>query len=419
MKNTASMLGALLLSAALLPAAQAQTAPTTLTVFMGSQQRPEIFQPIFDRFSKQNPNIKVKIEQGGATSEAQNQYLTTVLAARDPSLDIFLIDVVRPATFAAAGWAEPLDSYIPSKDQYLKAFLPGTIASSTVNGKLYALPAFTDAQFLYYRKDLLAKYNAKVPTTWDELTATATRITKAEGGTGNTLQGFNFQGAPIEGTVCNFLELLWSAGGDAGNVDSAQGQQGLNFLVNSVKSKLSPASSAEIKTDDSRQQFQAGKVLFGLNWSYAWAHFQGNSPDPTKVKGNVGVAKLPAFGKNTSSTCVGGWQWGVSSYSKNKAASVKLLQYMVSSDVQREIAVKGAYLPVRRALYNDPAVVAANPHFKTLFPVVSNARSRPVTPAYPRVSEIIRTNVSAAVSGNKTVDAALKDMQQGLAPLIK
>ncbi len=414
----AALIGSLLITAGLLSAgpALAQSKVTTLTVFMGSQQRPEIFQPLFDKFTKQNPNIKVKIEQGGATSEAQNQYLTTVLVAKDPSLDIFLIDVVRPATFAAAGWAEPLDSYIPSKEQYVRAFLPGTIQSATVNGKLYALPAFTDAQFLYYRRDLLAKYNARVPTTWDELTQTAAKITKAEGG---NLQGLNFQGAPIEGAVCNFLELLWSAGGNVGEVDSAQGQQGLGFLVNAVKTKLSPASSAEMKTDDSRQQFQAGNVLFGMNWSYAWAHFQGKSPDPTKVKGNVGVAKLPVFAKNSSSTCVGGWQWGVSSYSRNKAASVKLLQFMVSSDAQREIAVKGAYLPVRRALYNDASVVEANPHFKTLFAAVSSARSRPVTPAYPRVSEIIRSNVSAAVSGNKTVDAALKDMQQGLSPLLK
>ena len=37
---------------------------------MGSQQRPEIFQPIFDRFEKQNPNVRIKIETGGATSEA-------------------------------------------------------------------------------------------------------------------------------------------------------------------------------------------------------------------------------------------------------------------------------------------------------------------------------------------------------------
>ena len=139
----------------LILAGSASAATTTLNIFMGSQQRPEIFQPIFERFQAQNPNIKIKIETGGATSEAQNQYLTTVLAARDTTLDIFLIDVVRTATFAAAGWAEPLDGYLPSKDTYLKAFLPGPINAATVGGKLYAMPAFTDSQFLYYRKDLL------------------------------------------------------------------------------------------------------------------------------------------------------------------------------------------------------------------------------------------------------------------------
>ncbi|GGR06837.1 ABC transporter substrate-binding protein [Deinococcus ruber] len=404
------------LLAALLLSASASAAPITLTVFMGSQQRPEIFQPIFDRFQKQNPNIKIKIETGGATSEAQNQYLTTVLAAQDSSLDVFLIDVVRTATFAAANWAEPLDSYLPSKDTYLKAFLEGPLNAASVNGKLYAMPAFTDAQFLYYRKDLLAKYNAKVPKTWDELAATAATIQKGEGG---NLQGFNFQGAPIEGTVCNFLEMAWSAGGSVNDVTSPAAKQGLGFLVNAVKTKLAPAASSEIKTDDSRQQFQAGNVLFGLNWSYAWAHFQGNSPQPSAVKGNVGVAPLPSFGKNASATCTGGWEWAVNAYSKNKAASAKLLQYMASSDVQKELAVKGAYLPIRKNLYNDPSVIAANPHFKSLFGIVTKARPRPITPAYPRVSEIIRNNVSAAVAGSKSVDSALNDMKRDLTPLLK
>lgn len=397
-------------------AGSASAATTTLTVFMGSQQRPEVFQPLFERFQKQNPNIRIKIETGGATSEAQNQYLTTVLAARDSTLDIFLIDVVRTATFAAAGWAEPLDAYLPSKDTYLKAFLPGPIGAATVNGKLYAMPAFTDAQFLYYRKDLLEKHKARVPKTWEELAATAARIQKAEGG---NLQGFNFQGAPIEGTVCNFLEMTWTGGGSVDDVTSPAAKQGLNFLVNAVKTKLAPAASAEMKTDDSRQQFQAGNVLFGLNWSYAWAHFQGNSPQPTRVKGDVGVAALPAFGKNATATCTGGWEWGVNAFGKNKAASVKLLQFMASSDVQKEMAIKGAYLPVRKSLYNDRSVLAANPHFKSLYPIVTKARPRPVTPSYPRVSEIIRNNVSAAVAGSKTVDAALSEMKRDLTPLLK
>ncbi|MGM9321077.1 ABC transporter substrate-binding protein [Deinococcus aquaticus] len=403
-----------LAAAGLLSGASAAT--TTLNVFMGSQQRPDIFQPLFDRFQKQNPNIRIKIETGGATSEAQNQYLTTVLAAKDSTLDIFLIDVVRTATFAAAGWAEPLDAYLPSKDTYLKAFLAGPIGAATVSGKLYAMPAFTDAQFLYYRKDLLEKHKAKVPRTWDELASTAARIQKAEGG---NLQGFNFQGAPIEGTVCNFLEMTWTGGGSVDDVTSPAAKQGLNFLVNAVKTKLAPAASAEMKTDDSRQQFQAGNVLFGLNWSYAWAHFQGNSPQPTKVKGDVGVVALPAFGKNATATCTGGWEWGVNAFGKNKAASMKLLQFMASSDVQKEMAVKGAYLPVRKSLYNDKAVLAANPHFGALYPIVTKARPRPVTPNYPRVSEVIRNNVSAAVAGSKTVDAALSEMKRDLTPLLK
>ncbi|WP_240741177.1 ABC transporter substrate-binding protein [Deinococcus sp. Arct2-2] len=406
----------LVLTTALLLSSAASAATTTLNVFMGSQQRPEIFQPLFDRFQKQNPNIKIKIETGGATSEAQNQYLTTVLAAKDNTLDIFLIDVVRTATFAAAGWAEPLDAYVPNKDVYLKAFLAGPVNAASVGGKLYAMPAFTDAQFLYYRKDLLAKYNAKAPKTWEELAATAARIQKAEGG---NLQGFNFQGAPIEGTVCNFLEMTWTGGGNVNDVTSAAAKQGLGFLVNAVKTKLAPAASSEMKTDDSRQQFQAGNVLFGLNWSYAWAHFQGSSPQPTKVKGDVGVVAIPAFGKNSTATCTGGWQWAVSAYSRNKAASAKLLQFMASSDIQKEMAIKGAYLPIRKSLYNDAGVVAANPHFKSLFSIVTKARPRPITPNYPRVSEIIRNNVSAAVAGSKTVDVALAEMQRDLEPLLK
>jgi len=189
--------------------------------------------------------------------------------------------------------------------------------------------------------------------------------------------------------------------------------------VNAVKTKLAPAASSEMKTDDSRQQFQAGNVLFGLNWSYAWAHFQGNSPQPTKVKGDVGVTAIPAFGKNSTATCTGGWEWAVSAYSRNKAASAKLLQFMASSDVQKEMAIKGAYLPIRKSLYNDSGVVAANPHFKSLFSIVTKARPRPITANYPRVSEIIRNNVSAAVAGSKTVDAALNEMQRDLEPLLK
>jgi multiple sugar transport system substrate-binding protein len=423
------LLGLAAASAAVLGLAQtnAQTNKITLRVFYGSTFRPDLVQPLFDRFSKANPGIEVKSELGGATSELQNAYLTTVLGAKDSSLDVMLIDVIRPAQFVANGWLEPLDKYLggdKERREFLNGFVPGPVEADIINNELWAIPGTTDTQFLYYRKDLLAKYNAKVPRTWEELVQTADRITKGENNP--QLQGLNFQGAPIEGAVCMFLQPFWAAGGEVVTggkvtIDNDFGRKALNLWVDAInKYKVSPLSMAESRTDDSRKVLQAGNAVFGLNWAYAWAHFQGSSPDPTKVKGNIGVTRLPTFeGGRPSSNCQGGWQWGVSAFSKNKEAAFKLARFMSSVDSGRELAIKGGFLPVRKALYNDPRVLAANPHYTDLYPVILKAKPRPVTANYPKVSEIIRTNVNQVVAGAKSVDQALKDMQSQLEPLLK
>jgi multiple sugar transport system substrate-binding protein len=206
------------------------------------------------------------------------------------------------------------------------------------------------------------------------------------------------------------------------NVNSEAGRKALNLWVSVINtSKISPLSMAESRTDDSRKVMQAGNAVFGLNWAYAWAHFQGSSPDATKVKGLIGVTKLPTFTgvKASSANCQGGWQWGLSSFSKNKEATFKLIKFMSSSEAQAELSIKGGFLPVRKALYNNNNVLKANPHYTQLYPVILRAKPRPVTANYPKVSEIIRTNVNAVVSGAKTTDQALKDMQSGLEGVLK
>jgi multiple sugar transport system substrate-binding protein len=427
MKRNFVLAGLGILSATTLAIGAAQTGKTELRVFYGSTFRPDIIQPIFERFMKANPGIEVKSELGGATSELQGQYLTTVLAAKDASLDLMLIDVIRPAQFVANGWLEPLDKYLGGDDDrkaFLSGYVPGPVTADTINNELWALPATTDTQFLYYRKDLLEKYNASVPKTWEEVVSTADKIMKGEGNA--QLQGLNFQGAPIEGAVCTFLQPFWAAGGEVVsggkvNVDNDLGRKALNLWVDAInKSKVSILGMAESRTDDSRKVMQAGNAVFGLNWGYAWAHFQGSSPDPTKVKGNIGVTRLPTFvGGKPSANCQGGWQWGISAFSKNKEAAFKLAKYMSSVESGRELSIKGGFLPVRKALYNDPKVLAANPHYTALYPVILKAKPRPVTANYPKVSEIIRTNVNQVVAGAKTVDQALKDMQAALEPLLK
>ena len=107
--------------------APASAEQTTLRIFTGGQQRPDVMRKIADEYQKKNPNVKIEIEVGGATSEAQQQYLSTVLASKDSTLDVILIDVIRPAQWASQGWAEPLDSYLGADKAkvmsgYLKAY---------------------------------------------------------------------------------------------------------------------------------------------------------------------------------------------------------------------------------------------------------------------------------------------------------
>src|SRR5690606_25859027 len=90
-----------------------------------------------------------------------------------------------------------------------------------------ALPFYTDAPALFYRKDLLEKYNKQVPKTWDEMTATAKEIMDKERAEGKSdLWGFVFQGNAYEGLTCNALEWIKSSGG--GQIVEADGTISIN-----------------------------------------------------------------------------------------------------------------------------------------------------------------------------------------------
>src|SRR5690348_6732777 len=75
-------------------------ADTTLTAFISSALRPEVMRQAFDMFQAANPGVKVVAQTGGATSDLQAQYLNTVMSAKDSTLDVLLLDIIRPAQFA-------------------------------------------------------------------------------------------------------------------------------------------------------------------------------------------------------------------------------------------------------------------------------------------------------------------------------
>ena len=116
----------------------------------------QVLRDILDQFEKNTGNKVTIVPMPSSTTDQFGQYKLW-LAAQNSDIDVYQTDVI---------WAPQLANQFVDLTEATKdvvgAHFPSIIESQTVNGKLVALPIFTDAPALYYRKDLLEKYGAKV-----------------------------------------------------------------------------------------------------------------------------------------------------------------------------------------------------------------------------------------------------------------
>ncbi len=368
-------------------------------------------QLIFNLFNATHDNIKVVYDQGVWNTGNQHDTYVTYLSGRDSSLDIISLDIIWPPEFAAAGWLLPLDKYF-SKEE-IQEFLPGPIEGCTYKGHLYAIPWFTDAGMLYYRKDLLQKYGFEPPTTWDQLVKEAQYISEKEG-----IYGFVYQANQYEGLVCDVLEYIWGNGGrilkdDKVTVDTPNVIQAVQFMADlRNKYNIAPKDVITYQEEDARHVFQEGKAVFMRNWPYAWSLAQaGDSP----VSGKIGICPMPRgpMGAKGAAT-LGGWNLGISAFSKHKKEAVEVIKFVTSYEAEVLKSVVGGNIPTRKAVYKDPIVLRFAPYYKDLYNVFINARPRPVSPIYPEISDKIQIYVHKVLAQEMTAKAAMEELQKQL-----
>lgn len=363
--------------------------------------QPATWEEIFRIFHEENPDIEVKTDVGPHSSTAFHDLLTQKLKNRSEDVDVFLMDVIWPPEFAAAGWAMPLDEFLPSQEQ--EKFLEGSISANTYDGKLYGIPLFIDSGILYYRKDLLKKYGFKPPVTWGEMTKQVSKIVPAESKKGITIYGFSGQFKQYEGLVCDMMEYILSNGGHMINTETGMSSiaekpavDAVRFVRDKIIGKSAPIGVLTYQEPESLELFIQGKAVFHRNWPYAWEI--ANNPEQSRIFGNVGIAQLPHFKGNKSYSALGGWQIGISSYSRNKDAAWRFASFLASERVQKLLAVSSGKAPTRKALYDDPEVLKANPHFADMKEVFLTAYPRPRSPLYPAISNVLQRYFSKAIS---------------------
>ena len=372
--------------------------------YVQGKDNSNVVRPLIEKWNAAHPNEKVTFKEQTDQADQQHDDLVQHFQAKDAGYDVASVDVVWTAEFAAKGWLQPLKDKMALDTS---AMLKPTVDAASYKGTLYAAPESSDGGILYYRKDLVPT----PPKTWDEMMSMCS-IAKT-----NNIGCYSGQFKKYEGLTVNASEAINSAGGAVldengkPNLLTAEAKAGMANLTKAYANGDIPKEAITFQEEESRQAFQDGKLLFLRNWPYVYnlATTEGSS----KVKDVLGMTALP--GKDgPGASSLGGHSAAISVYSKNKATAVDFLKFLTTEETQKFFATQGSLAPVLGKLYDDKELVAKLPYLPVLKTSIENAVPRPVTPFYPAVTKAIQENAYSAIKGEKTVDAALSDMQKSI-----
>ena len=110
-------------------------------------------QDVITGWNEQHPSQKVTLLLLPEASNDQLAQLVANLQAKSDEYDVIDMDVIWTAEFASNGWIIPL----PQSQFPLGDFLKPAVDTAMYQGRLYAVPDYSNADLLYYRKDILAK----------------------------------------------------------------------------------------------------------------------------------------------------------------------------------------------------------------------------------------------------------------------
>jgi multiple sugar transport system substrate-binding protein len=363
------------------------------------------------RWNSAHPRQRVTVIYLPDESDEQYAQLAENMQARSDTYDVMSLDVVWTARFASNGWISPISPRLAP----LRDFLRPAVATATYDGKLWAVPFTSNADLLYYRKDLVPR----PPRTWAQLATDAERIAPA-----HHLGGYAGQYAAYEGLTVNFAEAVQSAGGsilsadgEHATVDTPQARRALGFLVSGFREGWIPRAALGWDEASSARAFLAGQLLFLNNWPYVYG--EASAPGHgNKVAGKFAVTTLPGP-SGTGSSSLGGANLAVSAFSQHPATALAFIKFMTSLSSERQILVDASLPPVWTQLYGDRAMIRRFPYLPVLKKAILSARPRPQIADYSQLSLAISSAVHRALAQQVPVGQTLAQLNGELNQIVR
>lgn len=254
----------------------------------------------------------------------------------------------------------PLDDLIDDigRDRFYESPLQEMTYS---DGNCYAVPIYSHAFVMWYRKDLLEKYNLEVPTTWDEFNTAATAITKGENG---AVYGCSVPMGTNDLYATCFLDVYVGSHGESlltpehkANLTSDTAIQGIKFWTDMYKNN-SPADSINYNTLDQATLYYQGKNAFDFNSGFHIGGVESNTPE---LMDYIDCAPVPTINKGDQPDyIVNNMPLVVWKNSKHPEICKAFIEYFYQPDVYIPFlhSVPVGMLPALKEITDDPAFLA-------------------------------------------------------------
>jgi len=359
--------------------AGASTGPVTLNYYQYPDTSPATNTEIANCDAQSHGAYKISFQQLPQAADGQRQQLVRRLAAHDGTIDIMALDVTWEAEFAQAGWIVPWTG--SNRASVVNGTIVPALQTAVWKGKLYAAPANTNTQLLWYRSDLVPN----PPKTWAEMIADAEQLAK---------QGkphyIEIQGAQYEGATVWFNTMVASAGGSILNPAATKvtlGAPAIKALTIMHELATGPGADPSLGVqmeNDNRLAMEGGTAAFQLNYPFVYPAMKADNPKLFKTfKWALYPEVIPG---QPAKVTIGGIDLAVSAFSQHKALAFQAA--LCLRDKQNQIigANVGGVPPTLTALYSDPALFKNYPFHADILNALEHASVRPKTPVYQVVS---------------------------------
>ncbi len=420
-------------------AARPQAAPrATVTLNIATVNNPQMIDmehlaPLY--FEKQ---YGIKVNFVTLPENTIREKITQDVATGGGQFDLATVGTYEVPIFAKNGWLTNLGPYFNTLSSSAKAsydlndVLGQVKKGLSYKGNLYSLPFYGESSMTFYNKSLLKAAGLTMPLhpTWTQIQSMAAKLTnKSKNQYGIVLRGlpgWGEMGAPMT-TVINTFGGEWFNEQWQPQLTSAATVAAIKFYVNMIRNYGPPGSQNNGFTE-SETVFSQGKGAIWVDATSA-AGLVTDAKN-SKVASDVGFAYSPTEVTPKGSHWLWAWSLAMESASKNKDAAFTFLRWATSKDYIKLVAnYKGwgnvppgtRYSTFENASYKKAApysniilqsIQTADPTNSTLHKVPYVGVQFVGIPEFQGIGTKVTTNLSAAITGATSVDAALLLSQQ-------